>query len=181
MKPFLRIDENLSLQLARLELAELVFKTIDSQRYYLRRWLPWVDPTQTVEDTKTFIRESMKHNSDGTQLVTFIMAGEEFAGILAIHKFDKSHKKCEIGYWLREDMQGNGIMTKACAALISYTFRIKDINRIEILIAADNEKSLAVPLRLGFKQEGILREAIFINKSFHDLVLLSVLKSEWKL
>ncbi len=179
MKPFLRIDDHLTLHLARPEFAEPVFKIVDEQRDYLREWLPWVDTTQSVEDINLFIQESMRSNSNGQQLTTYIMNGEEVAGALGIVNLDRDHKKCELGYWLREDMQGEGIMTKACATLIDYIFRSKDIHRIEITVAVGNDKSCAVPLRLGFKTEGIHREAALMYDYFVDIEIFAILKSEW--
>lgn len=179
MKPFLRIDDNLTIHLARPELAEPVFNIVDEQRRYLRQWLPWVDATKTVEDTKIFIQESMQHNAKGTRLITFILNGEEVAGALSVVSFNRDHKKCEIGYWLREDMQGLGIMTKACATFMDYLFRSKDLHRIEITVAQGNHKSRAVTQRLGFKSEGILREAYFMYNVFYDVEMFALLKSEW--
>ena len=180
MKPFLCINDKLTLHLARPELAEPVFKIVDTQRQYLRQWLPWVDSTRKVEDTKIFIRESMQHNTNGTRLTTFILAGEEVAGALGVVHFIKDHKKCEIGYWLGQDFQGQGMMTKACATLIDHLFRTKDLNRIEIKAAVGNERSRAVPQRLGFTSEGIEREALYMYKTFHDLEGFSLLKRGWK-
>jgi len=55
MKAFLQIDEQLSLHLARPELAAPIFEVVDAQRNYLRQWLPWVDATQSVEDSRQFL------------------------------------------------------------------------------------------------------------------------------
>jgi len=66
------------------------------------------------------------------------MDGEMLAGSIGVVQFNKDCKKCEIGYWLRKDMQGRGIMSNACAVFTGYLFRAKDMNRIEILTAAGN-------------------------------------------
>lgn len=180
LKPFLRINDELTLHLARPELAELVFEVVNTHRAYLRLWLPWVDSTVSLQDTQHFIRESMQHNTDGTRLTTFIMAAEEIAGSLGVVHFNKAHKKCEIGYWLREDLQGRGIMTKACAGFIQHLFQTKDLNRIEVLVAGGNRKSRAVPLRLGFTSEGTLRQSLFMYGRYFDVELFALLKNDWK-
>ena len=180
LRPFLKIDGELTLHLARPELAEPVFKVVDAQRTYLRQWLPWVDGTTSVEDTKTFIQESMQHNTSGARLTTFILLGNEVAGSIGVVHFIKDHKKCELGYWLREDLQGQGIMTKTCARFIYYLFNTKDLNRIEILVAAGNQKSSAVPLRLGFKNEGTLRQSLLMYGQYVDVELFALLKKDWK-
>ena len=179
MKPFIKIDRQLCLYLARPELAEPVFAVVDAQRSYLRQWLPWVDATVSVEDTKAFILESIEHNSNGARLTTFLALDEELIGSLGVVQFNRDHKKCEVGYWLREEYQGKGLMTKACAFLIDYLFNTKDLNRIEILVARENEKSAAIPTRLGFKREGTLRQGLYMYRAFHDLDLFSLLRQEW--
>ncbi len=179
LKPFLKIDNDLSLHLARPELAKPIFQVIDGQRTYLRQWLPWVDITTSLEDTEKFIRESMQQNTSGTRLTTFIMAGEAIAGSIGVVHFIKDHKKCEIGYWLREDFQGRGIITKACARFIHHLFKTKDLNRIEILVAGGNQKSRNVPLRLGFTSEGVLRQSLLMYGKYFDVELFALLKKDW--
>lgn len=180
LKPFLQINDHLTLHLARHELPEAIFHAVDSQRSYLRQWLPWVDGYQSVEDAKKYIRESMAHNSTGTRLITFVLAGEQLAGSVSVVNFNKDNKSCEIGYWLHHELQGQGIMTKACACLINHLFKAKDLNRIEMKIASGNVKSQAIPLRLNFQREGTLRQGLLLYDKHHDLELFSLLRNEWK-
>jgi ribosomal-protein-serine acetyltransferase len=180
LSPFIRVDDTIALHLARTELATPVFELIDRQRDYLRQWLPWVDATRSAEDTRTFMLESIHHNSQGTRLTTFITADNQLAGSLGVVHFNKDHRKCEVGYWLREDFQGRGIMTRACAAFINHLFRSKDLNRIEILAASANEKSRAIPLRLGFHSEGILRQSLLLRGRYLDVELFALLRADWQ-
>ncbi len=175
----MRIDEELGLHLARPELAAPIFAVVDAQRQYLRTWLPWVEDTKTVEDTMNFIQESMVHNSNGSRLTTFILYGEEMAGSLGVVAYNRDHKKCELGYWLREDLQGKGIMAKALSSFCEHLFVAKGMNRLEILIAAGNEKSKSVAIRAGFKEEGVLRQALFMYDKFYSVALYSLIKNEW--
>ncbi len=179
LTPFLKIDANLSIHLARPELAPLVFSAVDSQRDYLREWLPWVDSTKELEDTKSFIRESMRHNTNGTRLTTFIVQRGQVIGSVGVVSFSKDNKSCEVGYWLSEDCQGEGIMTKACRVFIHHLFKTKALNRIEIKVAIKNHKSQGIPKRLGFSKEGILREGLLLYGTYIDLVLFSLLQREW--
>ncbi len=181
MRPYLRIDDEISLHLARPELALPVFQAIDENRAHLRPWLPWVDGTRTIEDTKTFIHESMSHNRDGSRLITFIYFGEIMAGSLGVVHINKDHRKCEIGYWLREDIQGRGILSKALSVFIEYLFKNKGMNRIEVQVLVGNDRSKGVPLRLGFKQDGLLRQSVRLYDIFYDIELFSLLNEEWRL
>ena len=179
LRPFIKIDSQLSLHLARPELAPAVFAAVDNQREYLRKWLPWVDQTGKMEDTEAYIKESMRSNTDGTRLTTFIVYGEKLAGSVSAVSFNKDNKSCEVGYWLHKDLQGRGIMTRACQAFVDHLFKAKSLNRIEIKVAAKNLESQAIPMRLGFKREGVLREGLLIYAKYHDLVLFGLLRKEW--
>ena len=180
LKPFLKIDDKITLHLARPELAPAIFEAVDAQRSYLRQWLPWVDSTLSVKDTEAYIKESMQHNTNGTRLNTFILYGEKLAGALGVVHFNKDNKSCELGYWLNHGLQGHGIMTKAVRGFTNHLFKTKALNRIEIHTTTGNAKSQAIPLRLGFKKEGVLRQAILIHDQFHGLALFGLLREEWR-
>lgn len=179
MRPFIKIDDQISLHLPRPEIAEAIFQTVDAQRSYLRQWLPWVDGTQTSADTLAFIEESIKKNKTGERLTTFIYNGVHLAGSIGFVNLKKEHQMGEIGYWLHQDIQHQGIMTKTCARFIDYAFRTKALNRIEIKVASENSKSQAIPKRLGFTHEGTLRESLQMYDQFYDLELFSLLRREW--
>ncbi len=180
MKPFLRIDEQLGLHLARPELAEAVFFAVDENRDFLRQWLPWVDSTLSVEDTQAFVKASMKSNSDGSQLITFILENERLVGAISVVHFNREHSRCEIGYWLRADCQGRGILTRTASAFIDYLFRNKNMNRLEIHVIPGNLKSRAAALRLGFQSDGVLRKALRMYGNYHDVEIFSLLKADWE-
>ena len=55
-----------------------------------------------------------------------------------------------------------------------------ELNRIEIRAAVGNARSRAIPERLGFKQEGTLREAERVGDAYLDAVVYSMLGSEWR-
>ena len=72
-------------------------------------------------------------------------------------------------------------MTRAVAALIEHAVSACDLNRIEIRAAVGNARSRAIPQRLGFQEEGTLREAERVGGAYLDIVVYSLLRSEWAL
>jgi ribosomal-protein-serine acetyltransferase len=70
-------------------------------------------------------------------------------------------------------------MTAACRAVVTEAFEHYGLHRIEIRCATKNHKSRAIPQRLGFVQEGILREAEWLYDHFVDLVVYSMLEQDW--
>ncbi len=101
-------------------------------------------------------------------------------GVIGFNEFDWRNKIGYIGYWLSKDAQGKGIMTRAARALIDYGFEILDLNRIDIRAAVDNKKSRAIPERLGFNQEGILRQTEWLYDHYVDHVVYGMLANEWR-
>jgi ribosomal-protein-serine acetyltransferase len=92
---------------------------------------------------------------------------------------DWQNRRTEIGYWLAPPFQGRGVMTKTCRFLVAYAFAELNLNRVEILCAVENLRSRAVPERLGFREEGVLRQAEWVRDHFNDLVVYAMLAEEW--
>ncbi|UOQ86552.1 GNAT family N-acetyltransferase [Gracilibacillus salinarum] len=175
-----KIDEELSLKLIELKDAERVFTLTDSSRDYLRKWLPWLDFTTKLEDTKTFIKNSLKGYAEGESLTTFIVYQNEIVGTAGYNSLDWSNKIAYIGYWLGEDYQGKGIMTRVAGALTDYAINELNMNKVDIRAAAQNHKSRAVPERLGYVQEGSVRQAEWLYDHYVDHVIYGMLAEEWK-
>jgi ribosomal-protein-serine acetyltransferase len=85
----------------------------------------------------------------------------------------------ELGYWIARDFQGKGIVTDACRAVVTHLLRELDLNRVEILCATGNEKSCAIPRRLGFALDGTLREGELCSGRYLDLHVFGMLKRDW--
>ena len=101
-------------------------------------------------------------------------------GMVSLHNINYIMHTAAIGYWLDEDNVGRGIITDAVKTMIRYAFDELAINRIEIRAAVGNIKSRAIPERLGFRQEGILRQAECVNGIFMDMAVYVLLKSDDK-
>jgi ribosomal-protein-serine acetyltransferase len=174
------IDDNVSLKLIELNDADRIFALTDKSRYYLREWLPWLDTTNNVEDTKDFIRICLRGYAENKSLNTVILLNGEIVGIAGFNSINWSNKTAYIGYWLGEEFQGNGIMTKVAKALINYAFIHLDLNKVEIRAAVENNKSKNVPERLGFVNEGTIRQAEWLYDHYVDHMVYGILASEWK-
>jgi ribosomal-protein-serine acetyltransferase len=86
----------------------------------------------------------------------------------------------ELGYWISERFEGRGLVITTCRVLIDYAFNELALNRIVISCSAENQKSRAIPEKLGFKQEGILRQSEWLQDRFVDMVIYGLLAKEWQ-
>lgn len=174
-----RIDEDCSLKLFVKKDAEQLYKLTDRNREHLRRWLPWVDSSKTLKDTEGFIEYTLKQLAAGDGLQVGIWSGTELAGVIGFNRVDHANNQAWIGYWLGEEFQGRGLMTKACRSIVDYGFKELGFNRIAICCAVANDRSRKVAERVGATQEGILRQGERLPSGYHDIVLYSLLQEEW--
>ena len=175
-----QVRDDVYLQLLEERLAAEVFSLVDREREYLREWLPWVDATQTLDDTLSFIRSSLEQFASNHGFAAGIWSEGRFCGVIGTHKLDLLNQKGEIGYWLGRSFQGQGIVTAACRAVVTHLLYGMELNRVTIHCAAGNEKSCAVARRLGFTEEGLAREAQLLHGRFYDLRCFVMLKKDWK-
>lgn len=104
----------------------------------------------------------------------------KIAGTIGFNEIYKANKIGVVGYWLGEEFQGNGIMSRAFKVLINYGFNDLQLNRIEVRVAVENKKSRALPERFGFKKEGNIRQAEWLYDHYVDHVIYGLLADEWK-
>ena len=175
------IDDEVSLKLFTVQDDVELFNLTNSSKEYLREWLSWVDYTQQVNDSRNWILSTISGvvESGGHPKVTAIFYEGNIAGTIGFNMIDRLNKSVKIGYWIGEKYQGKGIMTRACKGLVDYGFKEMDLNRIEISVAEKNYKSRAIPEKLGFKEEGIVRQVELLDNQYVNHVIYSKLASEW--
>jgi ribosomal-protein-serine acetyltransferase len=178
--PILRIDDDIVLKILKPEDADSLFSLVDSNRFYLRQWLPWVDTNATLENSKHFIQSTIEQHELNLGFQCGIWFHDTFAGIIGFQRIDWMNRNVEIGYWLGEKFQGHGIMTKACRTLVDFAFYEYQLHRVQIRCATGNTKSHAIIERLGFIKEGKTRQAEFLYDLYVDLYIYGMTADEWK-
>jgi ribosomal-protein-serine acetyltransferase len=174
------IEPGLELRLNDHQHADEMFATVEANREYLRRFMPWVDKSKSVDDTKDFIRKMITRLADNDGFAAGIWENDRYIGNIGFHWIRWERRFTEIGYWLAAGAQGRGIMTKACTAMIDHAFNAWKLNKVEIRCDPENARSRAIPERLGFKQEGILRQILTGgDDQLHDSVVYGMLANEW--
>lgn len=157
-----------------------LFALTDKNRSHLRRWLPWLDRNTSAEDTRRFVEGTRERYANREALEAGLFHADRLVGMVGFNTVDWSARRAEIGYWLDADSQGKGLITRACSALIEFGFVDFDLNRVEIRCATGNARSRAVPERLGFACEGIMRQVEWLYDHFEDHALYALLRADWK-
>jgi ribosomal-protein-serine acetyltransferase len=175
------MTDGLFLKSLELREAEELLVLVDVNRAYLREWLPWLDMTRNIDEMIVFVDSTLRQLAANQGFQTAIWHQGQIVGIIGYHHLEWANRSTCIGYWLDERFQGKGIMTKACRALVDYAFEEWKLNRIEIRCAEGNLKSRGIPERLGFKAEGLLREAEWLYDHYVDHVVYGMLAKDWSL
>ena len=172
------VDSEILLRRPTLEDAEGLFALVDSNRQYLRRWLPWVDFVASLEDERLWVQTHLAE--DAPEYVLLMVYKGDVAGAVGIRGRGSRSRRGEIGYWIAENMQGRGIVTRSCRVIIDYMFERLNMNRVVIRASADNVRSRSIPHRLGFTFEGTERQSeLLYDDTFQDMAVYSMLASEW--
>lgn len=173
------LSDSLSLVLLEPRHADALFRTVDANRAHLRRWLPWVDLTRSAEDSRDFIRGTQRQFGENDGFQTALVVDGEIAGMIGHTGIRWPSRAAALGYWLAEKHQGRGFMTRACRAYVDHAFHELGLNRMEIRAATGNVRSRAVPERLGFRLEGVVRDAEWLYDGFVDHAVYGLLAREW--
>ena len=179
MNLILPVSENLELKTLELNDAQTFFDVTKKNNVHLRQWLGWLDDDKSVSDIEKYITDSNKRLSENEGIDLAIWCNNQMIGGIGIFPIDTANKKTSIAYWLTEEMQGRGIMKDSIKAVIEYIFTKMNLNRIEVTCATGNDKSSALPKKLGFTLEGISRESGWLYDHFVDLEVYSLLAKEW--
>lgn len=156
-----------------------LFGVTEANREYLRRWLPWLDNINRVEDTRAFIRaaQAQTAHNNGAQLA--IRREGQIVGVVGHHQIDWRNRLTSLGYWVSQEHQGRGVVTSAARALVTHAFTAARLNRVEVRCAVGNHKSRAIPDRLGFVREGLIRDAEWLYDHFVDHCVYAMLARDW--
>ena len=176
-----RLDDEIMLRAWCEEDAETALKIVLANREHLETFMVWMTPSYSIADARKFIEDGIKSRKERKSLGLGIFRGEELIGSIGLNDLDDSARKTEIGYWIAREEEGRGIITRACKALIEYAFDELGLNRVQIRCSTENSKSAAVPERLGFKREALLRQYEMIRGRLHDFYVYGLLAEDPRL
>lgn len=172
----IKIDSITAIELIDENHAPSIFELVDNNRAYLREWLAFVDKMQTLEFAENFVKGTIQRNKEGIEYAFVVVQNHQVIGRIGVYKIDVQNKIGEIGYWIAENFQGKGIVTRACQVVINFCFKELQLNRIEIKCGTQNYKSQSIPEKLKFTKEGVMRQAELLHDKFIDLNLYSLTK-----
>jgi ribosomal-protein-serine acetyltransferase len=157
--------------------AEALQEAVAESREHIRPWLPFADEHQTVEESLIFIRRVMAKwlLREDLGVGLFDAGSGQYVGGSGLHPRDWQVPAFEIGYWVRRTSEGRGYVTEAVRLLTDYAFTGLAAQRIMIRCDARNTRSAAIPRRLGFVEEALLRnEAVATDGTLRSTLVFAL-------
>jgi ribosomal-protein-serine acetyltransferase len=140
------------------------------------RWMPWCHPERTESEGLEWYRTCEENWRTGVEyeFSAFARSGE-YLGAGGLNQFNRVHNFANLGYWVRESRQGQGIATEIAGLIADFGFRTLRLARIEIVVAEENYASRRVAERLGATYEGIARRRLLIRGASIDAAVYSLI------
>lgn len=163
----------------KLEDFDELWESIQASRDSIRPWLPFAD--QSADDLRDWLARTVAKWITRETMGMAIIEREtgKIVGNIGLMVRDWSFGSFEIGYWLRSSAQGHGYMTEATRLVTDFAFDHLEANRVQIRCDAENDRSAAVPRRLGFTQEAHLRrDTLGTDGQITDTLVFSLIRDD---
>jgi len=173
-------DDVVTLRPLRMSDALEVFLTVTESMASLRLWMPWAYPGYSIVDSEAWIKSALKAWPEGSAYEFAITDSKDgsFIGGCGLNHLNKIDKVANLGYWVRNSRQKEGVATRAAKLLIQYGINDLKLNRIEILAAVENLASRRTAEKAGDVQEAILRHRIALPDKIYDAALFSIVPAD---
>lgn len=142
-------------------------------------YLPAVTDLSTTEKATCHLRAAEERAANGEIFEWHLFVDGTLCGSVRVKDIDQGDRKAKIGYFIGSQFAGRGIVTSAVRTVLAYCFGPLALNRIELHCASGNERSRRIAERLGFVQEGILRQDEYLNGVFVDQLVYGLLRADF--
>jgi RimJ/RimL family protein N-acetyltransferase len=178
--PYRIVTERLVIRCWEPKDASLLKEAVDSSIQHLLPWMPWVkDEPQTLEEKVELLRSFRGRFDLGHDFVYGIFTRDESQAVGGSGLHTRvALEAYEIGYWIRASRAGEGLGTESTAAVTRAAFELTDVERIEIRVDPANERSRAIPSKLGYIEEATLRRRLHYPE-LRDVVLYTLFRGDY--
>ncbi len=178
--PVLTVEENLELHQMRINDAEDFYNLINSNRQYLKTWLPWLDDINSINDEEKFIESTLNDYSRGIGIHYGVKYKGQMIGNVGLNWIDYNNRSAGVGYWISEKYAGRGIITKCCKKLMDHCFYDINLHRFVLEVAVENYPSIGIAKNLGMRLEGKSVDREWLYDHFTDSFLFAITIDEVK-
>jgi RimJ/RimL family protein N-acetyltransferase len=125
--------------------------------------------------------KSLKNSKTDLQLSVCLKEGDKYIGVTGLHSIQLIARHAEFRILIGDkESWGQGAGTEAAQLMTSYGFEVLNLNRVWLGVNEANEKAFKSYLKAGFKEEGKLRQEVFRNGKYYDVIRMSILINEYQ-
>jgi len=166
IRPFLRRDA-----------AELCEAVLESRRE-LSPWIPWCHAGYGIDDAEAFLAgvERARANDEAHHFAVVGVGEGRLLGASGLSEI--FGHRANLGYWVRTSATGRGVATTAARLVAAHGFETLGFERLEIVVARGNERSMRVAERVGAEREGLLRRRVLVGDDWQDAWMYSLVRDD---
>ncbi|WNL44002.1 GNAT family protein [Dyella sp. BiH032] len=160
--------------------ADALFAAASESIQSVGRWLPWCREGYARDDSVAWIAHAQA-SWQLEELFAFAIVDEadgSVAGGVGLNQFNRQHRSANLGYWVRQSRQGQGIAPRAVPAVARFGFETLGLVRVEILAAEENQASRRCAAKAGAQFEGIGRRRLVIGEDVLDAAVYSLIPDD---
>ncbi|MBT2118435.1 GNAT family N-acetyltransferase [Dyella sp. LX-66] len=160
--------------------ADALFAAASESIDSVGRWLPWCREGYVRQDSVAWIAHA-QGCWQLEELFAFAIVDEtdgSVAGGVGLNQFNRQHRSANLGYWVRQSCQGQGIAPRAVPAVARFGFETLGLVRVEIVAAVDNLPSRRCAEKAGARFEGIGRQRLIIDDTAMDAAVYALIPSD---
>jgi RimJ/RimL family protein N-acetyltransferase len=165
------------------------------EREDLPRFVTWLNDPEvrdglslilplSMAQEETWFEDMLKRSPETQPLVIEVQETDDWIpiGNMGIFALDKIARSAELGIVLGNKAYWNkGFGTKAIRLMLKHCFETLNLNRVFLRVYETNPRAIRCYEKVGFVHEGRLRQAIFKDGEYQDILMMSVLRNEWKM
>ncbi len=158
---------------------DAAYKMIAASRDSFARWFGWARAS-TRESVQEYTQQATEAMTVGNAWHYVVRTRQEsLIARVGLTQIDPVNFSAELGYMLRTDFEGSGLMTEAALGLLSYAFGAGGLHRIVAYADVENVGSQKVLTRLGFRHEGTARHMLYLpERGWRDHHAYGLLEGE---
>ena len=140
------------------------------------------EPATSITATEELIKRMLESERNGEGVHWALELRDKpgvMIGDIGIWKIIREHHRGVLGYVLKKEHQGKGLMSEALNAVIHYGFNDLQLHSLMAEVNPQNNASFQLLERLGFRREGLFREDVYFRGAFHDTAVYSLLKTDF--
>jgi len=134
----------------------------------------------TFDQTRRYLDSILDSAAAGVHLVIADREGEQYLGQCELLSIDHTARKAELAVVLKAEHTGRGIGREAIGLLLGLAFEQLNYNRVSLKVYAANERAIRCYEALGFTHEGRLREEVFYDGMYQDVLIMGILRKEFR-